>query len=561
MWFRRALPWLFVVAVAAGLFELASVTILPWKASLGSTWAHTSTPFLYRATAVAGPSRAAGIEVGDIMDTREGNNAAPRVAGVPFTLIAHRGAQTVRATIVPVRIPITWDQVVRLAVVFWVLIFALLIYLKGVSVKENDYLILTLVLLTIQSSVARTPLPDARLQLLYFCVGTLVFVFMIVALAAYGLQFRAQVSRSQQPLFYTAIAVSALGGLVNIIGNANQTVATLIDPRYGIFPLVDGLLLFTFPLLFALLTIAAAIPQALPSERQRLAWVAAAFVPYLLGVTLAFSLAGPIWIAIHNTSLFVIPAALTYAALSRRLFDVGFVLNRAAVFAGVSTIVVGAFVLAEWALSEWLRDAGHVENLAASGVLALGLGWSVRFVHMRVDRFVDKAFFRKRHEDATALRAFAREAAYVTDAQTLLERTRLTILAHSDASSVEILTPTGAQRNDPAVLAMLASQDAVDLHKYDTELHGDYAFPMLAHGAFLGVLVCGEKRNGERYAPDEIDALKTLAHGVGLAFDVLSMHAPGDALDAIRSSLDALGTAIAQMPAAIARELRAASVE
>ena len=40
--------------------------------------------------------------------------------------------------------------------------------------------------------------------------------------------------------------------------------------------------------------------------------------------------------------------------------------------------------------------------------LALALGLSMRFLHHRVDSFVDSVFFRKRHDNERALRRFAR---------------------------------------------------------------------------------------------------------------------------------------------------------
>jgi len=47
------------------------------------------------------------------------------------------------------------------------------------------------------------------------------------------------------------------------------------------------------------------------------------------------------------------------------------------------------------------------------------------------------------------------------------------------------------------------------------------AFPMASRGRLLGALVCGPKRDGEAYAPDESEALAALAHGFGGALDVL----------------------------------------
>ena len=52
-------------------------------------------------------------------------------------------------------------------------------------------------------------------------------------------------------------------------------------------------------------------------------------------------------LAFANLSFILMPIVLVYVALNRRLIDIGFILNRAAVFAIVSVIVVGAFVLAE----------------------------------------------------------------------------------------------------------------------------------------------------------------------------------------------------------------------
>jgi GAF domain-containing protein len=78
-----------------------------------------------------------------------------------------------------------------------------------------------------------------------------------------------------------------------------------------------------------------------------------------------------------------------------------------------------------------------------------------------------------------------------------------------------------ANENDPAILAMRTWHEPVDLHRFDTTLEGERAFPMMARGRLLGVLVCGEKRNGEAFAPDESEALATVAHGVGTAIDLL----------------------------------------
>jgi GAF domain-containing protein len=170
--------------------------------------------------------------------------------------------------------------------------------------------------------------------------------------------------------------------------------------------------------------------------------------------------------------------------------------------------------------------------------LALGLGLSLRYIHRYVDRFVDRVLFRRRHEDEAALRRFAHESSYITDRSILLERAVREVKEHTNAAEATILVQDGAaayssaksdgartiaSENDPGILALRAWQRPVDLGSLeDSVLRGEFALPMVSRGALVGVLVCGAKRNGEVYAPDELEALLAVARGVGTSLDVLS---------------------------------------
>jgi GAF domain-containing protein len=229
--------------------------------------------------------------------------------------------------------------------------------------------------------------------------------------------------------------------------------------------------------------------------------------------------------------------------LSRRLLDIGFALNRAAVFSALSLLLVGSFMAVEWALGGWLVSANHVTSAAVGVALALTLGFSVRFVHRRVEQVVDRLFFRKRYKQEAALLRFAREAPFITDLGTLLQRTVDEVTRHSETGSVAILSadrdgtfgtscasgaaPPKVDENDPALVALRARKDPVDLHAFTTALSGEYALPMVSRGELIGVLVCGLKRNGDPYAPDEIEALAKLALSVATALDALTHGATG----------------------------------
>jgi hypothetical protein len=228
---------------------------------------------------------------------------------------------------------------------------------------------------------------------------------------------------------------------------------------------------------------------------------------------------------------FFTPAALTYAVLSRRLIDVGFVLNRSIVFAIVSAIVIVTFIAVEWAASPWLTGMTRTGSTVLGLCVALGLGLSLRYIHTGVDRFVDHVFFWKRHEDETALRRFAHEAAYITDRSTLLERAGNDVRAHTRTREILILVPDGAgsygtitsngqrtvlSENDAGIVALRAWHKPVDIRLLaNSALRGEFAFPMASRGTLVGVLVCGPKYDGEAYAPDESEALEARLHRNG----------------------------------------------
>lgn len=130
-----------------------------------------------------------------------------------------------------------------------------------------------------------------------------------------------------------------------------------------------------------------------------------------------------------------------------------------------------------------------------------------------------------------------------------------------------VLTPV--DENDAAILALKTWHKPLDPHHYVTSLEGALALPMLGRGRLLGVLalLLGERVGGEAYAPDEVEALSHLAHGVGAALDVLSMKGDGSrdgSLEEIRAAIralpDLLSDATRALPDAIVERLRASDV-
>ena len=504
-------------------------------------------PFEWRiGVAPDSPAYAAGLRSGDTIDAKQ-LTPAERFrlwSGywefgklVHFAVLRDGALHT--ASVMPRHQEFEWALWLAIAAGLWTGLCALVLVWRKPESWEVRILVVWLlsVRLSIQMAppnwVTSSPAADAANNV----IGNL-FLAGWVLMATYVSSFPAGRRWFPRSLAAAAYALAAYTVLVATI----PVIAAwygFIDPEGGLFTGAFSeyaqAAYFILPIVCAIVVFAGSGG----AERERIGWVAgSASVYYLIGIAYFVPLfSGPLYAPAILTITLVVqiltPLGLTYAMLNRRLLDLGFVLNRAAVYGVVSIIVIGIFVLVEWAFSEWFSSATHAENLMLSAGLALGLGLSIRAIHHQADKVLDNVFFRKRHDDEQALRHFAREAPYITDTGTLIVRTIAVLEKHAGAASVAIECADHAghygnvDENDEAVVSLRAFHRVLDLSEVTTGLPGEFAYPMVARGRLIGVLCLGGKRSGESYAPDESAAIETLAHNVGSAIDVLALKNAG----------------------------------
>ncbi len=556
--------------MVAAFIDVVGLGDRPWYGnagiSLGPPVRHAP-PFRAEVLSVEAGQAAdrAGLRVGDLIDIRHStplerwqwfDGFPTPITGTPTTFVVERNGQTMRAAVVPRPWDLSryWYVFLGPLGMFFLVLIAMLIAWRAEPTKAN--LMLSGVLLLIGAgAMGETNEFAVPWAWVYDALGVL--ALMVPAAmglwATYASSFATPLSRGRLialRLCYASLLVTASMLLAQVIG-----LTTLwYDPMTFFSPvtlLPPNLLCTALALLCSLL----ALRASTGSERQRAAWALISltifFVIYDLFITglPLFSVAGSytlylVEIGIGNANMFVLPIVLAYAVLSHRLIDLGFILNRATVFAFVSLVVVGAFLVIEWAFSHWLESATHATNAAFGLGVAVALGFSVRYVHGFVDRFVDRVFFRKRHEDEAALRAFAHECSYITDPMVLLERAVSVVSDHTATAGVEVIRPQQVDENDTAVVALKAWGKPIDLHGYPrSSLRGELAFPMISRGKLVGALVCRAKTNGESFAPDEIDAIATLAHSVGVTLDALA-PATADGIAGLHRAIDEMRDAI-----------------
>jgi hypothetical protein len=538
----------------------------PWAGNVGWTITISGQPYQVLVLAVqrSGAAERAGLRAGDRIDVRA-NSPLQRfqmfasgfpttMKGVPIPLEVLRGQRRARVTLVAQSWDIgsSWFFPFSYVGVFGILLFAGLIAVRGVLSREN--LMLSAILLAVAAGALGGEgffaLPWTWAYA--FCaLGALASPGAVALWAAYAGMFARPLSvprRLASWLCYGLCAAAIGIALSQFIG-----LATLwwnpVGPLSGLSRMANVPL---YAAIFAaFVSSILAIDAARGSERTRAIWTLGSLLAFF-GI---FAIAGEAqtlsnsydsftaWNIVFNANYMVVPAVMAYAALSRRLVDVGFVLNRTIVVAIVSAIVVGVFAIFEWLLGNVVVGVSHATGMLANAALALTLGLSLNPIHKRVDAFIDGLFFRKRYRDEQALLDFSKEAAYVTEAGVLLDRTVATVRAHTDARGGAILLNEnhgyaatrsfgeGARmqvdENDPLILALKTWRKPLDPHRFESTISGALALPMLARGQLLGVLVLGERGSGEAYAPDDIEALAQVAHGVGTALELLATGVDG----------------------------------
>lgn len=572
----------------------------PWYGILGGYVSGSSLPYhvSIRGIDPGGPSDRAGIREGDSIDVH-GQSVLVRLslmgqflAGRPVALQVTSAAGTAQRVLVPGPFSVSrfWTYVVWECATLWLLLFAALIAWRRPYVDNN--LLLSTVLVSsgiaIVSALVFFAWPWSWAYVASILIGQteVISVALWATLASAFARPLSPLRRLALALCYTAV------GIWIVFGNGTP------DRSVGLAPLLGMLTMWFDPTRFigpawTLTEVAAVVVATVCSvlallasrgvERQRAGWLLgpctmlfwAAAVPLLTFHFGSYAMtlnSG----ALYSVIAMVAPLVLTYAALNRRLIDVGFFLNRTVVFAIVSSIVIGTFILVEWAAGEWLVNASHTTSVIVGMVVALALGLSMRYIHRYVDRFVDGVLFHKRHEDETALRRFAHEASYVNDRAALVDRTLKTVSEHTTALTFDVWLRNGSAHylsvahpdsapigeDDPAFVELRAWSKPVDLHRVDDSLlDGELAFPMASRGRLVGALVCGPKREGEAYAPDETEALAVLAHGVGGALDVLEARGEQSSETVMRElarSVRELSEITRALPDALAERLTSA---
>jgi len=386
-------------------------------------------------------------------------------------------------------------------------------------------------------------------------------LYLVVESIATGVSRRAIIIA--RTLMVIAIAPSIIVNTVNTTASAHTGCSTLyLAPWSG---MVNAL--FTGSQLVIIGFFLVSYLRTTGLARQRLRWLFWAFLISRFGVLLnlfnrlavhPIHLSGVEWLTVM-----IFPLGCAYAILRHRIIDVSFVLNRTLVYTILTTLVVGIFILVEYVLNAIAVSRGV--GLAVELLVALALGLSFNALHKRVEGALERTLFRRKFEAQLALQQLADEAAYTENAQALVSRAMAEIPRAMGAAGAAIyerrdgvytrIAESGLDRlpsvvdvDDLAFVRLRTRMSQVDLSEVASALGSDaIAFPLVVRGQVTGALVCGRRRNGESYAPDEMRMLGSLTHEIAAELHAIRARERAELLVALTSGQIDVATARARM--------------
>ncbi|MGZ5086407.1 MAG: GAF domain-containing protein [Usitatibacter sp.] len=373
--------------------------------------------------------------------------------------------------------------------------------------------------------------PLAPFALLYFC-------FLAFCLTFPGGQVGPLRSRMRRFLLVPGAVIALTIGLWGMAEVAGRVETSIVPVQ---IPFAIGFCVVS------LVALAVAWVEARGVLRSRIGWIAASIglvylsylwssVMQLLGLT--------DWIQSHQYLPAGLIAAgyfgLAYALLRHRLFDLGFVVNRALVYGAASAAMLLAFGLLEWLVHKVVHFESQQQNAFLDAGIALAVFLAFNKIHHRAESGIERLFFHAWQVREEALRTFVKRAAHVASPDALVEafRDALARFCRGARVAIHLREADGSYRDpglagardgvigrdDPIAVALRTEPVPMLIEEGEARSGFELALPMSHRGEVNGIVLVERRSGGETYRPDEIELLGFAAHQVGLDLHALEVE-------------------------------------
>ena len=291
-----------------------------------------------------------------------------------------------------------------------------------------------------------------------------------------------------------------------------------------------------------------------PETKHRLTWV-------VLGAVVSYSVILFRDVTIHQieTSVYgswfciaiqslstLAPLAIAYGVLRHRVIDVRFVINRAVVYAVVTSVLIGLLATTYWLIGRLLQQTqlAAILQLAVAIVIGISLQRSYKHIEALINRWFFKSVYdaqehlsRVAATLSSAESAQALETTLATEPVIALSLTAGALFRRRDDGPFERVAAVGwlptdnrtLAGDDPLVLHLQAERAPLSLTHtrfMEAYLHAktngaEEAVPIFSRGSLTAIALYGSHSNGTKIDPLERSALAKLAIPAERAYDLL----------------------------------------
>lgn len=234
---------------------------------------------------------------------------------------------------------------------------------------------------------------------------------------------------------------------------------------------------------------------------------------------------------------------LAYAVLRHRIFHFEFAVNRAMVYSVVSVLLLCTVGLLEFLSKSLLKGNDHAhKSLLIDAGIALGVYLVFHQLHGRIEKWVEKIFFFKWHDNEHKLRHYVKQAAHFTEVEALLSSFRTAIDRFTAQAGCAIYlrqasgnyalvggtmneAPEEIDPNHELAVALRADMAPAPLEQFHHRVPGELVLPMSHRGTLNGFVLVAPKSRQENYRPDEIEVMAFAAQQIGLDIHALRVEA------------------------------------
>lgn len=304
-------------------------------------------------------------------------------------------------------------------------------------------------------------------------------------------------------------------------------------------------------------------------SRQRIRWVVFSLCPiymiYLLNNAIPGQLDEEVFTIIRRGVVLAGALGLAYSMLRIRIFDFGFVVNRAIVYGVVSLLLLMSFGILEWLVDHYIHPAHRKESAILDGAIAVGVYLFFHRLRHMIEHVVEQVFFRQWHLSEENLRRFLKLASHITEPAPLLDAFVAALQRFTKGAGcaiyqregstyvrtrdVAMALPAQIDVNDPLVVEMRTDQTPVSNSDARSSLACALALPMFYRGVLDGFVLIGAKASHEAYRPDEVAVMSIAANQIGHDLDGLQVQELRNNVDhlnqeigILRNKIKTLGT-------------------